>query len=828
MGISKRSMAGVMAAAILMAVCLPLTSCKTNKAEAKKISEDDPWYDTKKVVLDPGFDPDAYKMIEPSEVYMCHDKYAVTYYLQNKGEEDEEYLLTDEHLMCIFDNEGTLLHTVDLDGIMSACPAVWNVYFIRQCYEVEDGIRFYFSDTFRNIYYTDIDENTGLQTGSPKQLDLKALGLDPNDALEEFEIIGDYLVMTFGNVNSAQTTLAVAKDGVPLYKADVDKELGPGELVNINSFFGGGDGTVLIRGTGKTDFFGKLDLATGHMTKITDAKPITSNISTSIDGKGYLTKATGVFEYDSETCEEISRFNFDNCNINRFESEGVSVISVNDDKVVLSYQALCEDYFRMVPPPAAVYTFEKADKNPNAGKTVITVASLDGFLTMPEGKALQMFNDQNSDYYAHLVIYDINDYVTTGDSTTNIDEKDRQAYSAMAMASGSLISDIRSGTGPDIILGASNSIDLLDSTYLTDLTPYLKRKDFDASKYYMNVIEASKMDGKSFFIPTAFSFTGIVTDRTKLGDGKKGFTYEQYASFVREQLNGVEPVTQKTSRVHFMNLCLQAGYTDWLKNDKVDFDRKEFRDMAGFFREYVPEGITETSAEGVVVSSHTVFITSKNATPKRGGDRIRSYDDNDPEEIGESQNQAVYAVFVENLSELSLFATQNYFGDNMMVTGLPSDNGTGPSANIISSFSITEGSPVEDGAYAFLDVLLSDDVQVGAKYGISVNRAATLEKLERETQDCLEVYEMYKNTPPSYLDASLEETIRMAGGLMPDSKVPDFFLETVENIDSVMISDNSVLMIVSEEIPPYLIGQKDIDSVISVINSRTQIVYDER
>ena len=135
---------------------------------------------------------------------------------------------------------------------------------------------------------------------------------------------------------------------------------------------------------------------------------------------------------------------------------------------------------------------------------------------------------------------------------------------------------------------------------------------------------------------------------------------------------------------------------------------------------------------------------------------------------------------------------------------------------------------MEDGAYEFLDVLLSDDVQVGAKYGISVNRAAALEKLEKETQDCLEVYEMYKNTPPSYLGASLEETIRMAGGLMPDSKVPDFFLETIENIDSVMISDNSVLMILSEEIPPYLIGQKDIDSVISVINSRTQIVYDER
>ena len=50
----------------------------------------------------------------------------------------------------------------------------------------------------------------------------------------------------------------------------------------------------------------------------------------------------------------------------------------------------------------------------------------------------------------------------------------------------------------------------------------------------------------------------------------------------------------------------------------------------------------------------------------------------------------------------------------------------------------------------------------------------------------------------------------------------------LENVDSVMIPDNSVLMIVSEEVPPYLLGQKDIDSVISVINSRTQLGFDER
>lgn len=35
-------------------------------------------------------------------------------------------------------------------------------------------------------------------------------------------------------------------------------------------------------------------------------------------------------------------------------------------------------------------------------------------------------------------------------------------------------------------------------------------------------------------------------------------------------------------------------------------------------------------------------------------------------------------------------------------------------------------------------------------------------------------------------------------------------------------------MIIAEEIPPYLIGQKDLDSIIPAINSRTQLVFKER
>ena len=118
---------------------------------------------------------------------------------------------------------------------------------------------------------------------------------------------------------------------------------------------------------------------------------------------------------------------------------------------------------------------------------------------------MRRFNEQNPDYHVQLVLYDQNAYKTTGDMTDDIDTTDRQMYSAMSMVSGSLSMDIRSGDGPDVVLGAAQSIDLLDSQYLMDLTPYLQGQSYDASRYYSKIIDASKIDGKTFFIPTSFT-----------------------------------------------------------------------------------------------------------------------------------------------------------------------------------------------------------------------------------------------------------------------------------------------------------------------------------
>ena len=49
-----------------------------------------------------------------------------------------------------------------------------------------------------------------------------------------------------------------------------------------------------------------------------------------------------------------------------------------------------------------------------------------------------------------------------------------------------------------------------------------------------------------------------------------------------------------------------------------------------------------------------------------------------------------------------------------------------------------------------------------------------------------------------------------------------------EDAYTLLLPDNSVLVIISEELPPYLLDQKDLDSVIGTINNRAKTVMAER
>ncbi len=804
--ICRRSVSLIMTVIMLASVCLSVTSCKAEKAETETVPETEPWYNAKRVELDPGFDPEKCSLVLPMGPFLCQDKYVMTYFVFEGSNEESVAYSRQCDLMVVYDQDGNLLHKIDLQAIMMQVPYVYGVFNVMEICESEKGARFYFGEAgFLPVYYCDIDLDTGRQADTPQLIDMGNLkDKDGNDIADDVYATGTgcltegYEVFELTNSSRTVSAIVVAKDTEIIHFIDIKKEFGPGEGSIINLVRGIGGGMVIFDCLGESHVWAKLDLATGEVTKLPDGSPFPDEqtVSVSGEGKGYVTKATGIYEYDHTTGEETLKISFDNCDINRFESQYGGVKSFDGDKVVFGCSSRILELYSL-PLPAVVYTLEKADYNPNVGKKVVTVASLSDSLTDAEAEALKMFNEQDHEYFAKLVLYDQGYYHSGADSMIDIDNTDRQRYSAMAMVSGSLISDIRSGTGPDIILGAAQSIDLLDGDYLADLTPYLEGKTFNAANFYTNIIDAAGMDGKAYFIPTAFTVTGIATDGSDLQGS--GFTYEQYASFVRDQLNGIEPVTRSSSRMHFLNLCIQRNYAQWLKDNKMDFGCEEFRELAGFFRDNVPEGVSEVPDEEKTWTEEYYSV--------------KEFKD---------------AVFIENIDSLKTLAKDNFYGKNLKIMGLPSSDGTGPSAKITNSFSITVGTDVEEGAYVFLDILLSEYVQKDFRDAIPVNRAAVMRKLERENSDNTAGFNRASKTSPELLGSSLENSLRQGALFDPADKVDEVFLNMLEEVDSVLIPDNSVLMIVSEEIPPYLIGQKDIGSVIDAVNSRTRLVFDER
>ena len=804
----KRICSFALTVMMLASVCFSAASCKAEKEAARKVLETDPWYNSKRIELDPGFDPELYSLVLPAGPFLCRDKYVMTYYAW-KGDPDGPVKYSTEcDLMCIFDQDGKLLNTVDLGEIMSQAPSVYNVFVVQGCRESPDGMRFYFNEAgFLSAYYCDIDLETGIQTGPVQMIDLSiASDADMSGASKDSSyisssfLIEDYEVFCIGSNSRTKTRLVVTKDAEALYCIDLEKEFGPGEGVATGVVDGTGNGMAIFDCYGKSKIWAKLELATGKITKLEDARPVPSDqtVSSTPDGKGYLTNAAGIYEYDPENGNENCIISFDNCDANRFESQYGGVLYYGEDKVIIgSCSRILELY--SLPLPAVIYTLEKAEKNPNAGKTIVTVASLSDSLTHPEAEALKIFNEKNQEFFAKLKLYDKGNYPSENDYAPDIDNSDIQRYSAMALVSGTLTSDIRSGMGPDVVLGASGSVDLLDSAYLMDLTPYLNGGSFDPSAYYSKIIGAADMEGKTFFIPTAFTVAGIVTDGTRTAKEQTGFTYDEYASFVREKLNGTEPVTGSSSRMHFLNLCIQRNYTDWLENGKLDFDCRGFRELSEFFKENIPEGIT-------CIPDEEKFWTEEYYQPPKKKD----------------------AVFVEDINGLPSLAGINFYGKNLKVMGLPSPDGKGLTANITNSFSITEGTPVPEGAFAFLDILLSEDVQKNFRDAIPVNRAAVMQKLEREKRDNLIGFTRAGKLSRDELGSPLDDSLREGKLFDPSTKLDEIFLDMLEKVDSVMIPDNSVLMIVSEEMPPYLAGQKDLSSVISAVNNRTKTVFDER
>lgn len=417
-------------------------------------------------------------------------------------------------------------------------------------------------------------------------------------------------------------------------------------------------------------------------------------------------------------------------------------IAVSDDRIILKGNGSGSENTM-----AVLY---KAVTNPNAGKQIIEAAHLEP-ITELEAEGICAFNRTSEKYF---VINNENyNYWTIFDwdaAETNYNAERTRARSEKV---NKLMTDIKSGEGPDVILGGSEFREIQNGIYLVDIAPWISDLNLSPDGYFTSPIDAADINGRKYLLPYDVMLNGIIintSDASGLGDGVK---IEDYGAFVADVCNGNDPMYCYSSKIDYFNHLLGLSFDLYEKEDgTVDFDNPDFRSLAEYVYDNVPEQISYKEGKVRVVSLGNISF--------------------DFGQYGQS------------------------FADKKLM-GLPSPDGRGVYCTYNSSASITACSSCQDGCWELISSMISDEVLQHAA-GIPLSRKALTSSAVASSdgtplsQDVIEDYIVLIDKTSFYY--STDYTITM----IISEEMPAYF-EGQKSLDEVINSiNNRVGVLVAE------------------------------
>lgn len=764
----KKTVSFLLTAAVLLSV----SSCakNTSSKDARKVSADSPWFIFKTYDIDVGADPN--KGIENFNLHVAgaDDKYLV---ISAEG----DYEGTDDQKMAnwrayffevitIIDrNTMTVVNTID---VRSTLDTMSDEYVDRLTYT--DGI----IRVTTNLKETDYDPATAgvLETRSVT---------NNNMVLPEYYSAGEYLIEALfdfsGDEGGYEITVRSPEGGS--VTSDL-KEFGT-SFSSIEILPLSGTKAMILTDTSKGKRYYELDLISGQISiadfeeyEWMDLDKIESALIGS-DGKLYCRTRTGVSgaDIDSKTAEEL--FNYNWCGANRAKLEMCEIADCTGTSMLFAGQTENRGEYYGSQRSFQVVELTRSDKNPNAGKTILELYA--PYIGADIGTAIEKYNENNKKFFIEVVDrYDEQKYYKVEGDWRNYSATELRIASlnGASALSNDLMGDIIAGNGPDILIGTSDYRQLNNSDYLMDLSPYVK--GLKSEDYFTNIIEGSKSNGVLYQLPVSIYINGIYTDAKYAGSSGTGFTFEEYESFVRETLNGKDVIVP--SQAFYFAELFNSMDDIFIKDGKADFSCPEFAEIAGYVKDNVRE----------------FEITTEEMNP----------------------DSANYADTVEMQGYLDFYYRKDQMRrlDEPTVLGKPSLDGRGPRFTSSSSVAVSAQAVNADACGEFIKLLLSDEIQTEiamSGHGFVLSRNAFRAGGEAAVSYC------------SSLDDHRE------------SDKVKFTTDDIDNIERILMScsslksdDPDISIILIEEMPPYFLDQKDLDSVIRIAQDRVQKVLDER
>ena len=771
-----------------MSVALSIISCgksKGNKRDAEIISEDSPWFESEVIKVDLGIDTSKELSSYEAKMIGFDDKYMVilftgTYWSQSDADAGEPFAN-----ISVLDRETKEVKRFGLADSLGENDYVNGGYY-------KDGkltlqVNVYDPKTYDvNAVDEDIDITTG------KILDTRKYeGSEESYSLNSYQI-GEYRIEA--SIKGLETDPRVVLKWNSSEDDEKQVEI-KGEndhLYGVRIVLPIADSHVLVTVDSARDtLFYELDLKEGTINLL-DAKDYEwlrleeiGTTFTGSDGKTYYTKYNGkgisCIDFDNKKIDTFLDFNW--CDVDLNVLSLLNMIENDGHSVILAGSV--ESRFRLTTENNQsgleyyVVELTKAEKNPHAGKTVLSLymANETGFDEVTD--AILNFNNSSTEYYIKITDKYSKDYTAMRDAKSNEEYRIASLNSDNDM-SNQLTMDIINGTGPDIFVNTSNLGVLNNGNYLVDLSPYFK--DLDSSKIFTNIVEASKVDDKLYQLPVCYRIEGIETKSGLVGSSGVGFTLEEYKEFVKGPLNGKDIVG--AGQAYYFTRLFNNMSDKFIINGKADFSCPEFAELASYVNDNVQDK--------------------------------RVSDDNE----NESSDELI-------ASGVTCYGISKYFGElarfngDLTITGLPSCDGRGPQFDAWVSIAVSAQSTDVNACAEFAKLLLSDDIQTGfaEQEYLVLNR---------------EAFRKVGLAAVEYYNGAGVRRLASQGYPITENRFV-YSTKDIDDLERIILScsgmkaeDSAISIILIEEMPAYFTGQKDLDAVVNIAQDRVQKVLDER
>lgn len=488
-----------------------------------------------------------------------------------------------------------------------------------------------------------------------------------------------------------------------------------------------------------------------------------------------------VYEYDmaSQTYEEL--FSWLDCDIN---GSYVDYFGAMEDGTLL---AIVRDWDTNV---TEIAKLNKTAASEVVQKEEITIGTL--YNDQELQAAAVAFNKSSDKYHVTIKTYiDSNNWTENSyqDAITNLNN------------------DITSGTNcPDILdLSLLNAEQLAAKGVIEDLAPYLEKSSvLSREDFFENLLDGLTYDGILVAIPSSFTITTVVGKTSGVG-GEMGWSLDEMMEYAKanpdaQLFDGIE----QSSILSYCMMYNQDVFVDWA-NGECHFDSEDFKTLLEFVNMF-PQEIDWTNYDGSL--------------------KVEDY---------QAGQILLNIVSISDLQDVQMYPAM--FGEDVTFIGFPTiDGSVGCTMNASSQYGITTKSEQKEGAWAFIESYLSSAGDSMYSWGFP----AMKDKLQEKIDEITKVEYLLDENGEQVLDEN-GEPIPVSEGMSSiswDNWEYTYHTPTDEEIDLVkeLISvarpasstgNDEILNIITEEADAYFKGQKSLDDVVNIIQSRAQIYISE-